>query len=285
MNTIESRVPFADYQASEGLNISALKVINQSPLHYQYRLTHPQVGEPLTLGHAAHCAVLEPERFDRQFRVWTRRTESGKMAPRNGKHWDEFLEAHKGLEIVTYDEADYAAKIALAVRNEPAAMRYLQTGDPEVSMHWIAHDRQCKGRVDWLGFDSGTPVLTGLKTTRDVSLRWFSKQAWQLGYHLQWAWYHDGYKQITGKAPLVREIVVEAKPPHAVAVYSIPKDVIDLGRDDYRELLALLDDCEMNDTWPGPGAGVEQEFALPEWAYPGAGGDLADLDLEGVEHG
>ena len=63
MNGIASRIPAAEYHASEGLSISRLKELKRSPKHYQWALTHPKESQPLTLGSAAHCAVLEPERF------------------------------------------------------------------------------------------------------------------------------------------------------------------------------------------------------------------------------
>src|SRR5882762_1913718 len=79
MNQIRSRVPAAEYHALPGISITRLKELKRSALHYQYRLDHPAVTVPLTLGTASHCAVLEPERFERQFAVWDRRTDSGRM--------------------------------------------------------------------------------------------------------------------------------------------------------------------------------------------------------------
>lgn len=273
---IVSRMPMDEYRAIDALSISRLKELQKSALHYQHRLSHPLVTAPLTLGTAAHCATLEPERFGRQFAVWDRRTESGRMAPRNGKWWDAFQAANDTRMILTEDERDEALMIALAVRSDPVAMRYLESGEPEVSMTW---EPGRKGRVDWLTSVRGEPVLVGLKTTRDCRHFSFGSQAAKLGYALQWAWYFDGYVAIKDVKPAVIEIVVESAPPHAVAVYRIIDDIIEFGRDEYGVLLDQLAECERAGKWPGPYI-EEQVLTLPSWVYGPEADDLASLELE-----
>jgi hypothetical protein len=275
-NLIMSRMPMSDYRTIDALNISRLKELQRSPLHYMHRLANPLTTPPLTLGVAAHCATLEPERFGRQFAVWDRRTESGRMAPRNGKWWDAFQAANEMRTILTEDERDEALAIASAVRADPVAMRYLEAGEPEVTMTW---EPGRKGRADWLTTVGGQPALVGLKTTRDCRHFSFGSQAAKLGYPLQWAWYHDGYREIRGVAPLVVEIVVESAPPHAVAVYRILDEIIDFGRDGYEMLLDQLSECERRKQWPGPYI-EEQVLTLPSWVYGSASDDLAELELE-----
>ena len=281
MNAIESRVPFATYAAMDGLNISRLKELRRSPQHYVHRIAHPKRTDALTLGLAAHVAVLEPERFDRDYAVWSERTDSGRMSPRNGRKWETFQVAAAGREILTEDEADEATRIALAVRSEPAAMKYLQQGDPEVTLQWMHLDRPCKGRVDWLTRIDGRDVIVGLKTTRDCRHFAFASQAAKLGYHLQWGWYFDGYVAITTRTPRLVEIVVENEAPNAVAVYTISDDIVAQGRDEYLALLDQLEECERTDLWPGPAGGVEQELSLPSWVYgTEASDDLSEVGLE-----
>ena len=81
---IQSRVPRAEYNAIDGINITRLKEMRRSPLHYQYAVEHPKESAPMTLGIATHVAVLEPERFIRDFSVWDRVLDNGRAAPRNG---------------------------------------------------------------------------------------------------------------------------------------------------------------------------------------------------------
>jgi exodeoxyribonuclease VIII len=285
---ITSRVLWEDYCAIDALNMSRLKEIGRSPQHYLFRLSHELETKPLTLGKAAHCAVLEPERFDREYVVWDRITKngSGKIAPRTGEQWESFQAEHVGKTIITVEQRDFAMAIQQAVRSDALAMRYLENGDPEVTMEWEAgaqwglRQRKCKARADWLCRPNDTRYVVGLKTTIDARPRLFGSQAAKLEYPLSWAWYHDGYKAITGIEPRMVEIVVESKPPHAVVVYPIREEILLEGRDRYLELLKILAECEESGLWPGPSQGTEQELTLPTWYYGGINDDLNDLGLE-----
>jgi hypothetical protein len=167
-----------------------------------------------------------------------------------------------------------------AIRGHGASMRYLRRGDPEVVMRWRAEESGhiCKGRLDWLASVDGCDVLVGLKTARDCRPIGFGNAAARLGYHLQWAFYRDGYEAITGRVARVVEIVVESAPPHDVVAYLIPAEVIEAGRDEYRRLLTLLSDCQRANAWPGA-AEDEQVLSLPSWVYH-AEDDLTELGLE-----
>jgi len=261
-----------------GTSITRLKELGRSPQHYKYRLGTPKESAPLTLGRAAHCAVLEPERFGADFAIWRRLTKAGEMAPRNGQWWDAFAAEHAGFEIITEDDYNFAMSMQDAVHAAPDAARYLTTGDPEVVMTWQLNGRPCRGRADWITHIDGVPYLVGLKTSVDCRPMIFGNAAARFGYHLQWAWYLDGYKIITGVEPKMIEIVVESKPPHAVAPFEIPTEIIDQGRDEYDKLLVLLDRCEKTNTWPGP-VPMQEQLTFPTWAYP-SNDDLAELGLE-----
>ena len=276
---IESRVPRADYDVVAAVSITRLKELRRSPQHYRHALAHPKQSDALTLGIATHVAVLEPERFASDFAIWSNRTTAGKMSPRNGKTWDDFCELHAGRSILTMDEAADSQAIAAAVRADAVAMKYLAEGDPEVTMEWTTGERACKGRADWLTRIDGAPVLVGLKTARDCRHFAFGAQSARLGYHLQWAFYHDGFEAITGNKPHMVEIVVETDAPHAVATYIIPDDILEQGREEYQALLKLLAECEASGEWPGP-VPAEQYLTLPTWAYQRDEDDLADLGLE-----
>lgn len=279
---ITSRMSRAEYDAIEALNISRLKEMKRSPLHYQHALTNRKETHALTLGTATHVAVLEPERYAQEFAVWGRRTDSGAMSPRRGKEWDGFCAEHAARTIITADEDETARTIAKAVRSHPLAAPYLETGDPEVTLEWnlpaALESRRARGRVDWLTTLDGKPCIVGLKTARDCRPFIFGSAAAKLEYAAQWAYYHDGYEAVTGTAPVMREIVVESAAPHAVAVYRIPLDIIEQGRENYFEMVKHLIECERLGDWPGP-VTKEEELTLPTWYYGEQTDDLTDLGL------
>jgi hypothetical protein len=278
---LQSRVPWDVYAKTRGVSITRLKELKRSPLHFQYRRNAPDVETaPLRLGIAAHCATLEPERFERDYAIWTRRTDSGRLAPRTGKAWDEFEASAvaDGRRVLTDKEYESAMAISRAVRSDETARKFLATGDPEVTMEWQFNGRACKGRIDWHTQMDGGHVVVGLKTARDCRPFVFGSAAAKLGYHLQWAFYRDGYEAITGRVPAMVEIVVESAPPYAVATYVIPSDVIEQGREEYEDLMRILAECERENHWPGPVIG-EQHLTLPSWAYE-SHDDIGDLGLE-----
>jgi exodeoxyribonuclease VIII len=285
---ITSRMPALEYHVLPGINITSLKEMKRSPKHYQYRLLNPRSADKLTLGTAAHVATLEPERFAGQFAIWTRRSEAGNLCPRKGQYWDAFVRENAGKTLITEGDLEKALAMAKAVRDDPLAARYLETGEPEVSMQWRLTSEsllrkpveiECRGRVDWLTRIDGEHHLIGLKTSTDCRPFIFGSQAARLGYHLQWAFYLDGYKAITGVTPTVKEIVVESAPPYDVVVNHITEDVLMQGRSEYEVLLRQWVDCHARKEWLGVAGGVEQIITLPTWTFD-AQDDIADLELE-----
>lgn len=234
----------------------------------------------MTLGRAAHTATLEPHRFEHEYVLWDERTEGGNVRPRRGKDFEAFEAGHPGKTVLLADEWNGALAIGRAFRGDARAMRYLASGRPEVSMVWEDPDanRICKGRADWITTIDSEPCLVGLKTTRDIRMRPFGKACGAFGYHLQWAFYSDGFERLTGTVPKVVELVVESQAPHDIAAYRIPPEVLELGRETYKELLELVGQCEASGNWPGAMPG-EQVLQLPMYMFEGED-DLGALDLE-----
>lgn len=286
MNNILVDLERAKYDAIDAVNISSLKELVRSPLAYQHRLRTRKETRAMRLGTAAHTAVLEPARFIEDYTVWDQRTASGRLRPRNGKDWEAFVSANTGKVILTETDYLHAINIRNAVRGNENAMRYLEIGDPEVTLTWVLDGVARKGRADWLSIIDGEPVIVGLKTGRDCRPIPFGNDSARMGYHLQWAWYFDGYYAITGVAPRMIEIMVESAPPHDVAVYRIPDEVLDVGRDTYQGLLEKLKECQEAKAWPGAVEG-ESILSMPTWIYRGEGdNDLSDLGLtKGDEDG
>lgn len=277
---IYNRLPYDLYVQIPGDNFSRLKEMARSAKHYKWRLDNPRKSAPISLGKAAHTAVLEPHRFAAEYALWDERTEDDKVRPRRGKVWEEFVVANPGKQIVRADEHGLAMSMRDEVRSNPAAMKYLRKGTPETSMVWDDAEtgRRCKGRTDWLVNVDGIDCLVGLKTARDCRNIWFGNAAARLGYHLQWAFYRDGYEALSGNIPRVVEIVIESAPPHDLVVYIIPDEIVELGRDEYRRHLVTLGECETADEWPGV-ATEEQILSYPSYMYQ-AEEDLTDIGLE-----
>lgn len=273
LNGIHHGLAADTYHGLDRLSASALKRLMRSPMAYRWAKDHPtEPSAAMALGTAAHTAILEPHKLLTDYALWDGGT-------RRGKAWDEFRAAHADRHILTRDEFDAAQAMRDAVRGFAPAMRYLAIGEAEVTMLWDCEGHPFKCRADWVTTIDGRPVIVDLKTTRDASPRRFGNDAFRLGYHVQFALYADAWEALTGQAPAFVVIAVESKAPHEPAVFRVPDDVLEQGRDDYRRLIATLDECATTNHWP-PMSEAEQELTLPSYAYGTADDDLSDvLDL------
>ena len=270
--TLTPGIPFSDYLKLPGLSASQLKVLARSPLAYRYALDHPdhESTPAQLLGTAAHTAILEPHRLKTDYVLWNEGT-------RRGKAWEEFKAMNAGRSILTSDEFETVKGMHRSMRTFAPAMRYLEQGQAEMTMRWEVAGRSFKGRADWITTVEG-PVIVDLKTTRDARPFKFGADAFRLGYHIQFALYVDGYHHIMGELPRFVVLAVENQPPFEPAVFEVPDEVIERGREEYERLVALLDECEAANHWP-PACEVEQRLTLPSWAYEQEDENVSDLGL------
>jgi exodeoxyribonuclease VIII len=173
------------------------------------------------------------------------------------------LEA-EGREIISNEEWTKLAAIRDAVRSHPAAALAL-AGSPviEQSIFWDVDGIACRCRPDAV---TERGVIVDLKTTRDASPDGFAKSIAQYRYHVQAAFYSDGYKTAFGEAPRgFVFIAVETDPPYLVAVYVASETMTNRGRFDYRADLDTFRECLAADTWPGY-SNAPLTIDLPKWA-------------------
>lgn len=187
----------------------------------------------------------------------------------------EYAAANEGREIVDRDTLALVAGMRDAVMAHPAASGLLTAvpGWAELSAYWRdpITGVLCRCRPDWWRSDG---ILVDLKTTDDASPEGFAKSLLDWRYHVQAPFYLDGCRLaleqadgITLDVPAPAHfifIVVEKKPPHAVAVYKLDAQSMELGRIEYARDVATCADCLRSDTWPGYGDKV-QPISLPEW--------------------
>jgi len=251
---------YESYTAIDAVNWSTLRAMAQSPLAYRYAAAHPREDTAtFRLGRLTHMAILEPECFERDVCVYP-----GPV--RRGREWDAFRAANASREIVTATEFALARCASEAALSHPVARHHL-TGiaETEVVLTWTdaATKIDCKARVDRMT----TQYLLEVKTAREVAPWPFGRQCAALKYHGQFAFYLDGARaagrDLPG-SPIV--IAIQPEPPHDVAVYTVPDDVLDAGRELYRGLLNRLLRCRESGHWPGVCEG-EIALQLPAWAY------------------
>jgi len=262
-------MPAADYFAIPAMSASGLKRMKQSPAHFygtQLDPNRPQ-SEPtpaMKNGTFVHCALFEPAELERRYTV---KPEGLDGRTKEGRAWAAAVEA-SGMLVVTAEQHTAALRQADAVRALPDVAALLADGYGEASAVWRdeATRELCKCRPDWVSPAGDGVVIVDGKTCVDASPEGFGKQIWNYAYHLQAAWYSDGFERATGKK--VHGFVfaaVESSWPHAAAAYMLDDEVLYKARAENRRLLKLYAECRRSGKWPGYSPDV-QIVNLPRWA-------------------
>lgn len=263
-----------DYDAIDAVNFSTLKHLAASPKRYRHRKSNgTKQTRSMARGTAAHTALLEPDRFFRDYAVF------GLNKKRGSAEWNAFEAANQGKELLKLKEYSEACAIRDSVRSDPVAMRYLECGLPEVALVWNDAEtgELCKGRVDWL--DEAGRVIVDIKGAQNIESYAFWRSGAKMSYHLQSAYYFDAFTAITGHEPVSKTIAIEFDAPHDSVVYNMTDEVLDKGREEYRALLLKLIGCRDDNRWPGYANGCELDAQLPAWMMADDN-DLDDLDLD-----
>jgi len=269
----------AEYHAHPAISKSHLDLIARSPLHYWARFIDPKriIPEPtqaMRLGSALHTHVLELDKWDHEYAVAPdgidRRLKAGKEA------WAAFEADAAGKTVLSRDEADHVMHMGRAILSHPAAAMLLNLpGEAETTHMWMDEPSglQCKCRPDWLTND-GCLIVDLKTTTEDASPQGFRKSIANFRYHTQAAWYLQGVEYATGTRPdQFIFVVVEKKPPHAVAVYAADQEMIEIGGQHARRDLMRLAECHKDGRWPGYSDEIEM-IGLPAWMRPRPDGSI-----------
>lgn len=271
-------VPYETYALSPSVNWSTLKVLGDSPLHYQHAKGHSKPSTPsMKVGTVTHIAVLEPHRWEPDVAVW----DGGRRGTNAHKAW---AKEHEGQFQINDVEAKTALAMGAAVRANHEAMALLAEGHAEVVVEWfdLMAGMWCKARIDWLIIKDDRAIIADFKTTRSLDRRAFSSQVASMGYHSQLAHYAAGVAAVTGLPVDVFIIAVESSAPHDVGVFELdegmPDGALYVGESVRRVLLAQLAECIRLDHWPGRYERVEP-LNLPVWAL--IGDDAEEFTFEG----
>ena len=269
----------ADYHRHNAVSKSHLDQVARSPLHYWARYIDPNrvVPEPtpaMLVGTAVHSHVLELDQWDARYVTAPegidRRTKAGKA------EWDAFTVAAGNRTVLSKADAEQVMRMGHAVYSHPAAAMLLKQlpGKAETTWMWTdeASGLECKCRPDWLTDDCS--LIIDLKTTEDASPAGFRKSIANWRYHVQASWYLDGIERATGTRPdHFVFVVVEKRPPYAVAVYAADAEMIAAGAKQSRLDLDTLAVCKAADAWPGYSDQIET-ISLPAWMRPRPDGSM-----------
>jgi|TARA_B100000035_G_scaffold33593_2_gene25505 exodeoxyribonuclease VIII len=285
------------YRKAKGVSQSELKEVRRSLAHWRARYgpdaepTFPSMA--MIIGTALHAKALEPEAFDGMFVDRSSVDKELTVTQLKAALDDEGIEYKKTakkpeLEALLYpdgkpvdkrtslssDDFQIVCGMGDALRAHPVAGQWFDPGRPnyrrgnEVSLYMQDQHESglpLKGRIDRLEKTENGWLILDLKTTDDASPEAFSKKAFNLGYHIQAAFYSDLVRAVLGGDEITFMFcAIERRRPHGISLYKASDEMVQLGRDEYKSALKSLANALNCGEFPGYPA-QPTELMLPRW--------------------
>ncbi len=260
-----------NYINGPGINRSSLHEILRSAGHMQYKQENPTGTKPLRVGDGEHAAVLEPERFEKEYIVLPQDCKPGtKENPNKGMGtrkaaFEEAAEA-KGQTILDPAEVQNIREMAGVIHADQNAMDLLCDGEAEISGYFVdpEYGILVKIRLDYI--NKAQPVIIDLKSCRDARKFPFRASAFTHGYDLQAYMGLYGVTQITGEAHSeFKFIAIESEGYHGLKIYRADDEMLATGYKKYHESMTLYKDCLGKDEWHGYSSECE-DLGSPDYA-------------------
>ncbi|EHK4821803.1 exodeoxyribonuclease VIII [Salmonella enterica subsp. enterica serovar Abony] len=258
-------IPNEAYHAGPGVSKSQLDDIADTPAIYLWRKNAPvdtEKTKSLDTGTAFHCRVLEPEEFSKRFIIapeFNRRTSAGKEEEKT------FLEecARTGRTVLTAEEGRKIELMYQSVMALPLGQWLVESaGYAESSVYWEDPETGilCRCRPDKIIPEFHW--IMDVKTTADIQR--FRTAYYDYRYHVQDAFYSDGYRAQFGEIPTFVFLVASTTAEcgrYPVEIFMMGEDAKLAGQREYRRNLQTLAECLSNDEWP-----AIKTLSLPRWA-------------------
>ncbi|EAS4272262.1 exodeoxyribonuclease VIII [Salmonella enterica] len=262
-------IPNEAYHAGPGVSKSQLDDIADTPAIYLWRKNAPvdtEKTKSLDTGTAFHCRVLEPEEFSKRFIIapeFNRRTSAGKEEEKT------FLEecARTGRTVLTAEEGRKIELMYQSVMALPLGQWLVESaGYAESSVYWEDPETGilCRCRPDKIIPEFHW--IMDVKTTADIQR--FRTAYYDYRYHVQDAFYSDGYRAQFGEIPTFVFLVASTTTEcgrYPVEIFMMGEEAKLAGQREYRRNLQTQAECLNNDEWP-----AIKTLSLPRWAKENA---------------
>jgi len=235
------------YHATDRMSNSKLKLFRENRWkfyrqHIAKDLPADQPTASKMLGTYLHLAILEPEKWRNratpkpEYDFPETASDGKKWYKRKGSahesEWNEHLA--RAAEMLAAWERENEGKIcpnekqiatvenmADALTHHVEARRLLELpAQPERTIFWQYGDVPFKSRLD----KDLQRLILDLKTTKDASLRGFSRAVEEFGYHLQDDLYRAAKYQADNERAEMLYIAIESDEPHRVGVHEIEEE-------------------------------------------------------------
>lgn len=261
-------LPEDEYHGRPELSASRAKLLvpPSTPLAFQYELGQPEKRKRhFDLGKAVHAKVLGTPldvEVVQKITVKKDRVDADDYTTKSAQeHRDQIIA--RGAIPLLRREVELVDAMAEAVLANPDARTIMEfPSRPEVSAFWECSETgvQCRARIDWLpeSQEGRRLILADVKTTAISA--WpasFIRQAGDLLYDLQAAWYRDAAITLgLDPDPVFLFVVVETNPPHDVSVVRLHDAARMRGEALMDRTRRIYAECTASGRWPGIPHGI-----------------------------
>lgn len=255
-----------EYFALDAFSKHDSDMFAKNPFAYFIRKATGYSKEPtdsMKLGTALHEKLLTPSVYEQKYAIVP---ESIKV--RRGKEWDAFKEEHEGMEYIRLADFQKVSAMASALENNEAVKDVFKNTPleaREVVLTSELYGVDVKSKVDMIA--DGGKLLIDIKTASDASPSAFVRQAADLSYDVQAAFYLLNAEKNGIKAEKFAFYVVETEFPYTTGIYTFDKDslfvragALEVARrlKKYKEVVEAETD-PLGDGWE------ESNLSLPAW--------------------
>jgi hypothetical protein len=263
-----------DYHRHPAIGASGLKAFAKSPARYFADYLDPQapprvVTPALKFGPAWHCALFEPGEYLARYTAMPegldRRTKEGKAA--------HAALIESGREVLDFDDFSAISEMIDVIRSDREWARLTDGCAWHAEKSFFYGDAlsgvDLKIRPDAFCFPcekyQSSAIIDG-KTCLDASQEGFGRDAFRLFYWMQAALYCDVLQATlnTASRPEFFLAAQEKAYPYLVKIYRVTDEQIEFGREQYREMLPGVMECQKSGIWPG--YGVIEDLNTPRAA-------------------
>lgn len=234
----------------------------------------------LSFGSAFHCALLEPERFARDYSIGeqcTATTGKGSRCSkagigRFGGQWACSIHAPEGMtsevERITVADDMTIKGMAARVKNHPAIKLLRQQGPAEVCIAWTdpRSGVACKSRLDKFipELSGGGSMILDLKSVESADPRSVAEKIEKYGWARAGEMRRDGVEVLTGRRPDYSLVCVEKEAPYAVAAVMFDDETCRGAAWEVRGNLQLWANCVKSGNFP-EWSDDFVELSVPDW--------------------
>ena len=198
-----------------------------------------------------------------------------KNGARSGKKYNDYLAEHEldKNDPLVVTEKEFLKKggamlsAAQNIRDHSLAYHLCYQEGMKWHPHifWKEEETGLEMKAELDIWHPGANIIVDIKTARSANVEAFTRQAWELGYHIQAAVYTEAVMALTGESCEFYFVVVHNEPPYEVEVVCFDEEARALAREEANDLIHEFDYRQSSNFWTTKTHGDVYEMGVPKW--------------------